>query len=276
MALFTFGWLFTGRYPWILTAFCALDWYLVNLMNRIADLREDEANQIVETGFVSRYRRRLLQTALGVLIFSLLLSHLIKPAITGLRVVCHLLGAFYNWPLLPGKRRIKQLYFWKNNASAFGFLLTVFGYPLADAAYTNTLYPFPPDIGWRTVAVCAAFFFLFEVSYEIVYDLRDVDGDARAGIQTYPVVHGITATVWLVDGLLWVSAAVLAAGYAAAVVPWRIFVMIGAPVVQYTAFQLSLGRGVSARDCVCMTWLGVGMFVIYHFWIVAGLPWTDF
>ena len=34
MAVFTFGWLFTGRYLWLLTLTCALDWYIVNLVNR--------------------------------------------------------------------------------------------------------------------------------------------------------------------------------------------------------------------------------------------------
>ena len=32
---------------------------------------------------------------------------------------------------------------------------------------------------------------LFELSYEVLYDLRDVDGDRAAGVRTYPVVHGL-------------------------------------------------------------------------------------
>jgi hypothetical protein len=43
--------------------------------------------------------------------------------VTGLRVAYHSLGLAYNWPLLPGGRRIKQLYFFKNSASAAGFLI---------------------------------------------------------------------------------------------------------------------------------------------------------
>ena len=31
----------------------------------------------------------------------------------------------YNWPILPGRRRIKELYFFKNTASAAGFIITV-------------------------------------------------------------------------------------------------------------------------------------------------------
>jgi len=44
MGLFTFGWLFTGIYPWLLTIVCALDWYIVNLANKIADFKEDKVN----------------------------------------------------------------------------------------------------------------------------------------------------------------------------------------------------------------------------------------
>ena len=37
-AALTFGWLMTGRYLWLAVALCALDWFVVNLMNRVADL----------------------------------------------------------------------------------------------------------------------------------------------------------------------------------------------------------------------------------------------
>ncbi len=35
LGVFTFGWLFTGRYQWLLTLVCALDWFIVNLTNRV-------------------------------------------------------------------------------------------------------------------------------------------------------------------------------------------------------------------------------------------------
>ena len=77
LGVFTFGWLFTGVYPWLLTAVCALDWFIVNLINRSVDLEEDRANIIIETGFVNRNRRLLLRIALMLLIVCLVrsLSH---------------------------------------------------------------------------------------------------------------------------------------------------------------------------------------------------------
>ena len=34
----SFGWIFTGEYPWLLAAVCAVDWFVVNLLNRVVDL----------------------------------------------------------------------------------------------------------------------------------------------------------------------------------------------------------------------------------------------
>ena len=272
MGLFTFGWLFMGSYPWFLTAICALDWYIVNLENKIVDLREDEANAIIGTELVGRYRRILSVFTISLLIASLIIGHLVNPAITVLRIFGHMLGIFYNWPLLPGRRRLKQLYFWKNTASALGFLITVFGYPLATMAWNQASYRFPPGITWMTVLISAIFFFLFELSYEIIYDLRDIQGDSRADIRSYPVVHGELTAAYIIDALLLCSIIIISGAYFLNLVPWRIFIMVGAPVLQFFVYKKAFRRGLSSMDCILMTWLGVGMFIIYHLWILIDLP----
>lgn len=276
LGVFTFGWLLTGEYPWLLTAVCALDWYLVNLINRTVDLKEDRANAITGTEFAGRNRRIILGLGSGLLIASLVAIHLLRPAITWLRILYHLLGAFYNWPLLPGRRRLKQRYFWKNTASAVGFLITVFGYPLATAGWGNGALGFPPGITWTGVIFSALFFFLFVLSYEIIYDLRDVTGDALAGIRTYPVVHGERVAIYIVDGLIFSSIAVLAIGYIFAFLPWRIFIMICAPALQYVVYKRALRRGITAKDCIGITWMGAALLFIYHLWVIAKLPGAGF
>src|SRR5438067_3873915 len=114
LGMFTFGWLFTGQHLWLLSAVCALDWFLVNLLNRVVDLKEDAANGIAGTAFVARHRRAILGLGFGLLAASLVAVHLRFPTVTPLRLAYHALGFAYNWPVLPGRRRIKQLYFWKN------------------------------------------------------------------------------------------------------------------------------------------------------------------
>jgi len=266
LGTFTFGWLFTGQYLWGLAGVSALDWYLVNILNRVVDLKEDQANAIAGTDFVARHHRGIRRGGFFVLGLSLALLHPFLGLVTVLRVAGHVLGLAYNWPLLPGGRRIKQLYFWKNTASAMGFLITVFGYPLA------LCLPFPPGISWVTVVASMLFFTLFELSYEVIYDLRDEVGDRAAGVRTYPVVHGESGAVRIVDGLILSSVAVLLLAWGFGQVPWRIAVMAVAPMAQMVIYKRALARGITSQDCVRITWLGVGLLVVYHLWEVAGLP----
>jgi len=270
LGTFTFGWLFTGRYPWLLAAICALDWFLVNLLNRVVDLAEDEANAITGTDFVARHQRAIIIGGFSLLFASLLGLHFVVPQITLLRLAYHALGFGYNWPLLPNKRRIKQLYFWKNTASAMGFVLTVFLYPLAQAGWG--LAAMPPGISLYTVLFSAGFFVLFELSYEVIYDLRDAEGDRLADVRSYPVVHGERGAVAIIDGLIVASLLCLVVGYASGHVPWRIFIMFAAPVLQLVIYKRALRRGISKEDCINLTWLGAGLLAAYHLWIKLGLP----
>jgi len=269
LGTFTFGWLFTGRYPWLLAAVTALDGFLVNLLNRVVDLAEDQQNAITGTDFVRAHRRAILAVGIATLLASFAIVHLVAPSITLLRLGAHALGIAYNWPLFPGARRIKQLYFWKNTASATGFMLTVFGYPLAFAADHGGL---APAVHALTILFAGLFFFTCELSYEVIYDLRDAPGDAREGVKTYPVVHGERGAGKIIDGLLAASMASLAIGYAAKVVPWRLLIMIAAPAIQLGLYKRAVRRGVTSADCVRLTWLGAGLLGVYHLWILAGLP----
>jgi 4-hydroxybenzoate polyprenyltransferase len=268
LGTFTFGWLFSGQHPWLLAGVCALDWFLVNLLNRVVDLEEDTANAIFGTEWVGKHRRAIVAGGFALLFASFAAVHFLVPAITLLRVGYHALGLAYNWPLLPGKRRIKQLYFWKNTASAMGFMITVFAYPLAMYGWDAM----PPGISPATVVYSAGFFLLFELSYEVIYDLRDAEGDAKAGVRTYPVVHGERVAVHIVDGLIAASLLFLVVGYATGAVPWRIFIMFAAPVLQLFVYKRCLRRGITSKDCIRITWLGALLLSSYHVWIALGLP----
>ncbi|RLB62027.1 MAG: hypothetical protein DRI90_10000 [Deltaproteobacteria bacterium] len=269
---FTFGWLFTGQHPWLLAGICALDWFLVNLLNRVVDLKEDQANAITGTDFVACHRKAILVGGFGLLVTSLVAVQLVASALTPLRVAYHLLGFAYNWPILPGRRRIKQLYFFKNTASAAGFMLTVFGYPLAVSGWGLDAALRPTGISVATILYSAGFFVLFELSYEVIYDLRDAPGDALAGVRSYAVVHGQRGAVRIIDGLVVGSLACLGVGYLTDALPWRIFIMAAAPVLQLIVYKRALKRGITARDCIGLTWLGAALLVGYHLWVLVGLP----
>jgi hypothetical protein len=87
-------------------------------------------------------------------------------------------------------------------------------------------------------------------------------------------VHGEHTAVRIVDGFIFSSILVLTAGYGSGFVPWRIFIMVGAPVIQYAVYKHALRRGISAKDCTFITWMGVVLFLIYHLWVLAELPGT--
>lgn len=265
----TFGWLFTGSHDPLLPWIAAVDWFLVNLVNRVVDLPEDRRNRIAGTEFVARRREALVALSVGTLAASFVVVQVLVPSIWPLRVAYHVLGITYNLPLIPAGRgrrvRLKELYLVKNSASAVGFVLTVFGYPLvalADRVRVDTPY----------VLVLLAFFFLSELSYEVVYDLRDIPGDREAGIPTFPVVHGRRVTRFIVFGLLGGSAAALGGGYALGLIDWPAFVMVLGLGMQLGAYLRFEARGVTARDCILLTLLGAGLLALYNLWIVAGLP----
>lgn len=267
LGTFTFGYLFTERHFFGLAAVSGLDWFLVNLLNRVVDIPEDTANGIRGTALVGARPRAFAIFGFSVLGASFVALHLVLPEITLLRAAYHALGLAYNYPLLPGRRRIKQLYFWKNTASAIGFLITVFGYPLALSRGQLSA-----GVSALTILLAGAFFFAFELSYEIIYDLRDAPGDAQAQIRTYPVVHGERGAVRIIDALLAFSVAVLVAGYLAGAVPWRLFIMIAAPALQVVIYKRALRRGITSRTCVGLTWLGAGLLLTYHVWVYLRLP----
>jgi len=93
-----------------------------------------------------------------------------------------------------------------------------------------------------------------------------------AKVRTYPVVHGERVAVRIVDGLIAGASAALVAAYAAGFVPWRGFVMIAAPGIQLAYYKRALARGLTARDCILLTWIGAGLLLAYHLWVAAGLP----
>lgn len=270
LGTFTFGYLFTGRHLFALAAVSGLDWFLVNWLNRVVDLPEDTINGIRGTALVGKNPRAFAIFGFTILLVSFVALHFVFPAITPYRVAYHALGLAYNYPFLPGKKRIKQLYFWKNTASATGFLLTVFAYPLALSGGR-----FPEGITPVTILLAGLFFFAFELSYEVIYDLRDAPGDKAARVLTYPVVHGEKGAVRIIDGLLAVSVVVLVTGYLAHAVPWRLFIMICAPLIQLAVYKRALKRGITSATCVGLTWLGAALLFTYHLWITFRLPGSE-
>ena len=86
------------------------------------------------------------------------------------------------------------------------------------------------------------------------------------------MVHGERASLVIIDCLLALSILIMVSSYLLHWVPWRLFVMIAAPVGQWFIYRAWYRRGLTARDCILLTWLGVALLITYHLWVYFELP----
>lgn len=272
-ATVVFGSLMRGVYPWGLALLVGFDWCIVNLVNRATDVNEDRLNQIASTELVARHARAILALCLVALALSLALGAWFLPwPLTVERVLFHAIGLGYSFRIVPtlrGMRRFKDLYVLKNSMSAVLFVLSVVGMPLVGR--TETLRMTTPGI----VAI-VAFFFVFEHTFEIVYDLRDLEGDRAFGVPTYPVVHGVARASSLVVVLCLASIGILAVARATRVTTTRELLMAAAPVAQLAFLRWRGAANVTRADCIRITVAGTVLLCLFlagtALWERAGLP----
>lgn len=272
-ATVAFGYLFKGHYPVGLALLCGFDWCIVNLLNRATDVDEDRLNGIAATEFVARHARVITQLTLAALAASLTWGLIALPLpLAVVRAVFHALGLGYSYRIVPtprGMRRFKDLYVFKNSMSAFMFVLSVGLYPILGVAGALTL----PVAG---VIAVIAFFFLFEHTFEVLYDLRDVDGDRAVNVPTYPVVHGARVSAAIIYALCAVSAVVLIGARLAGAVLTRELLMVAAPIAQAVFLWKRTPERISRADCIGATYAGAGALLFYlagtALWERAGLP----
>lgn len=271
-ATVVFAFIMTGKHPWALTAVVAVDWFLINLMNRITDIDEDLKNGIPGTERVARRKTALTAFSVALMVGSFVVTHLVWPMLTPFRVAVQLIGLGYNYKIVPtpkGLSRFKEIYFFKNFGSSVLFVLTCFVYPLAANGFVKL-------VPWSTVVLLALFFVPFELTFEILYDMRDLEGDRAEGVPTYPVVHGVENARRIIDGLLLFSALVIVVGFFTRVLGVREALMVVAPIAQFGFYRPRYRRGLTPRDCIVLTHLGTAQLVLFlvgtAVWLRLGLP----
>jgi 4-hydroxybenzoate polyprenyltransferase len=267
-AALTFGWVFSGHHDPVIPLIVGIDWFLVNLLNRVVDLAEDQLNGVVGTGFVDRHAKGLTALCWAVMLVSFPVVHLLYPALLPYRAVFHLIGLAYNYRVIPrpgGLTRFKEMYFFKNFASGVLFILSGIVYPTAAAGVLSST----PKL---ELLLLIGFFLCMDLTYEILYDLRDLPGDQAVGVPTFPVVHGERGARNIIIGLLILAAALLLSGYAAGALKFQEVVMVAAVIQQAIFYRVKVPRGLTQRDCVFVTYLGAAQLLSYNLWIVAGLP----
>lgn len=272
-ATITFGFLFRGIYPVELALLCGFDWCIVNLLNRATDVEEDRLNEIVATEWVARNARGIVIGTLIALVFSLILGFVFLPReLAVVRVVFHVIGLGYSFRIVPafnGMKRFKDLYVLKNSMSAVLFILGCGLYPLLGRSEPLTMTP----IG---IACVLLYFFIFEHSFEVIYDLRDVVGDKQVGVPTYPVVHGVEISVRIVTWLCVIPILILVISRIFGSISTRELLMIAAPIAQLIFLKKRGAANVTRADCIGITYAGALTLIFYlagtFAWAKAGLP----
>ncbi len=172
--------------------FRSIDYLIITLAvacicqwNRLTDVREDALNCPDDL--------KDAQTKSGVIkvfcyaggTIAILLALFTEPSwrLAGLVAFGAAVGYFYNTPLLPSwpHLRLKNLFIIKNLSSGAGWSLGLLVFPMLRAHAQ-------PDGLFLTAFV---YMFAMVMTYEIMWDMRDVEGDTRAEIRTLPVVLGI-------------------------------------------------------------------------------------
>lgn len=265
LAAAAFGFLFDGVANWHAAGWVAIDWLLLNFWNRLGDIAEDQLNGVPGAAFAAAHRRPLAVAA-GVL-FTLTLGLTLRDGVTFVlsRIGFQAVGFAYNFKLLPGGRRLKDLLAIKNLSAGLLFVLSDLGYPLL-------LRQGQRSVTFAEVVFLVAFFWPLEMTYELFYDLRDLAGDRAAGITTVPVRFGAPRARQAIAALITLSAAALVFGWALGPLSFLELLLIAAPVQQALVLALWFGRGVTPAGAVAVTYLGAAQLGSFLAWTGFGLP----
>ena len=174
--------------------FRSIDYLIITLAvacicqwNRLTDVQEDALNcpEDLKDAQAKRTAIKVFCYAGGIITVMLALSTKPTWEIAGLVIFGVTVGYFYNTPLLPSQPhlRLKNMFIIKNLSSGAGWSAGLLIFPMLRAHIQ-------PDGRFFTAFV---YMFAMVMTYEIMWDVRDTAGDAKAGIRTLPVVLGINS-----------------------------------------------------------------------------------
>lgn len=242
-----------------LTVACICQW------NRLTDFEEDKMNcpdDLEDAQIKRQYIRFFCFTGGTIAVFLALFT---EPAWKTAAIVLFgaAVGYFYNTPLLPSRPhlRLKNLFIIKNLSSGLGWSVGLLIFPMLRAHEQ-------PD--WRFFT---AFIYMFTmvITYEIMWDIRDILGDARAGIRTLPVVLGINKTRIYVGLLQLICLGIIIGGLAnASLAPlWSIYLLPSIMILLLIIFFPQLirnNRGLSHALIVALSFFAcLGGFLASQF-----------
>lgn len=195
------------------TPFLKIDYFIITLTvacicqwNRLSDVEEDSLNcpeDLKDAQTKIRAIKIFCYTG-GIIAIALAISTEPTWEIAWLVAFGAAVGYFYNTPLISSKPhlRLKNMFIVKNLSSGAGWSLGLLAFPVMRTHAQ-------PDGLFLTAFV---YMFAMVMTYEIMWDIRDIEGDTRAGIRTLPVVLGISLARICCALLQLICMAVIASG----------------------------------------------------------------
>ena len=262
-----FGYALTGQFQWNMMWIVMLDWFIVNFCNNATDWKEDSVNNVSYSSTAKKNHNTIVIFSALVTFISFLPHFWFLPCLFGPRVLGHALGILYNFPVLPGHKRLKQIYPLKNAASCLGFLITLFLYPLS-------CYDLAPGVNIWNVVGLLGFFIPLEIAFEIIYDLRDLPGDRAAEVHSFPVVCGSAWAKRAVIILDLVSIVSMFGALGFDFLEWKHGVMVFGALLHLSVFFYLNHLDFHPSHVIIITWSFVLCQITYVLWILFGLPST--
>lgn len=193
--------------------FRSIDYLIITLAvacicqwNRLTDVEEDALNCPADLKDAQAKSRaiKVFCYAGGTIAVVLAIFTECTWGLAGLVTFGTAVGYFYNSPLLPSQPhlRLKNMFIIKNLSSGAGWSLGLLVFPML-RAHTQ------PDGLFFTAFV---YMFAMVMTYEIMWDIRDIEGDKRAGIRTLPVVLGINSARFYAAILQFVCLGIIISG----------------------------------------------------------------
>jgi 4-hydroxybenzoate polyprenyltransferase len=150
-------------------------------INRVTDLEEDSVNMPDNGRFVKKNRDYWLFAAFESIIIAVILAFFTNPAAIIVILFAFCVGVFYG----RGSRRfrLKNVLFLKNIIVAGTMATAAVLLPLA--VHANIVF---------IVLLVAYFIFLKILIEAVLHDVRDVEGDRKAGVRSVPASLGMKKT----------------------------------------------------------------------------------
>lgn len=171
----------------------ALITYSIYSINRLTDIEEDSSNIPERISYINKKKGFLMALAIISYITAIFIGGMKNLFTIPIFLIPLFIGIFYSIKLADF--RIKDIFGIKNFAVSFSWALS------------SSLLPFIFFNKFEVMIMFFLFMFIKCFVNTVVFDIRDIEGDKKAGAKTIPIVIGVEKTfktLIFIHSLLWI------------------------------------------------------------------------